>query len=73
VAVNIPDDKKGEKIVLLIANEITARELKNVLIEAGVSPMMLPAKVINREEIPKLGSGKTDFSTAKKVVFAAIQ
>ncbi|MCK5917420.1 MAG: acyl-[ACP]--phospholipid O-acyltransferase [Cocleimonas sp.] len=70
IAVNIPDEKKGEKIILLIANEMTLRELKTHLLEAGVNPMMLPAKVINVEEVPKLGSGKTDFSSAKKVVLA---
>jgi len=66
VAVNIPDEKKGEKIVLLIANDITIKELKSILLEAKVNPMMLPAKVINVEEIPKLGSGKTDFATSKQ-------
>jgi acyl-[acyl-carrier-protein]-phospholipid O-acyltransferase/long-chain-fatty-acid--[acyl-carrier-protein] ligase len=72
VAVNIPDEKKGEKVVLLIANEIKLKELKGSLLEAGVNPMMLPAKVINVEEVPKLGSGKTDFSLAKKVVLSGI-
>ena len=70
VAVNIPDAKKGEKIVLLVASDITAKELKAILLKANINPMMLPAKVINVEEIPKLGSGKTDFSLAKKVVLA---
>jgi len=70
VAVNIPDEKKGEKIVLLIASDITAKELKATLLKAGINPMMLPAKVINVEEIPKLGSGKTDFSLSKKLVLA---
>ena len=68
VAVNIPDEKKGEKVVLLIANEIKLKELKATLLDAGVSPMMIPAKVVNMEEVPKLGSGKTDFSLAKKIV-----
>jgi acyl-[acyl-carrier-protein]-phospholipid O-acyltransferase/long-chain-fatty-acid--[acyl-carrier-protein] ligase len=72
VAINIPDEKKGEKIVLLIANKIKLKELKGRLLEAGVNPIMLPTKVINVEEVPKLGSGKTDFSLAKKVVLAGI-
>ncbi|HFC93544.1 MAG TPA: acyl-[ACP]--phospholipid O-acyltransferase, partial [Leucothrix mucor] len=73
VAVNIPDEKKGEKVVLLISNDMKLRELKTILLEAGVSPMMLPANVINMEEVPKLGSGKTDFALAKKVVLAEDQ
>jgi acyl-[acyl-carrier-protein]-phospholipid O-acyltransferase/long-chain-fatty-acid--[acyl-carrier-protein] ligase len=72
VAVNLPDEKKGEKVVLLIVNDIEAKALKKTLLSAGVNPMMLPAKVINVEEIPKLGSGKTDFSSAKKVVLEGI-
>jgi acyl-[acyl-carrier-protein]-phospholipid O-acyltransferase/long-chain-fatty-acid--[acyl-carrier-protein] ligase len=73
VAVNIPDEKKGEKIVLLITSDITAKDLKNTLLNAGVNPMMLPAKVFNVEDIPKLGSGKTDFSLSKKVVLKSLQ
>ncbi len=69
VAVNIPDEKKGEKIILLIESEISIKTLKHTLLEAGTNPMMLPTKVINMDEIPKLGSGKTDFATAKKVVW----
>ncbi|MCK5809770.1 MAG: AMP-binding protein, partial [Cocleimonas sp.] len=72
VAVNIPDEKKGEKVVLLIANEIKLKELKATLLDAGVSPMMIPAKVVNMEEVPKLGSGKTDFSLAKKIVLDSL-
>jgi acyl-[acyl-carrier-protein]-phospholipid O-acyltransferase/long-chain-fatty-acid--[acyl-carrier-protein] ligase len=72
VAVNIADEKKGEKVVLLISSDITARELKSTLLQTGVNPMMLPTKVINIEEIPKLGSGKTDFATSKKVVLSKL-
>ena len=67
VAVNLPDDKKGEKLTLLIADEIPARDLKKKLIEAEMNPLMIPAKFINVNAVPKLGSGKTDFATSKKV------
>ena len=72
VAVNVPDDKKGEKVILLIAHEIDAKDLKTTLLDAGVNPLMLPAIVLNVEEVPKLGSGKTDFSTSKKVVLESL-
>jgi len=32
-----------------------------------LDPLYYPAKVIIVEEIPKLGSGKTDFSATKKI------
>lgn len=70
VAVNIPDDKKGEKIVLLISDHVEQKELRAALIKNEVSPLMHPAKVIVVDTIPKLGSGKTDFSAAKLLAVA---
>jgi acyl-[acyl-carrier-protein]-phospholipid O-acyltransferase/long-chain-fatty-acid--[acyl-carrier-protein] ligase len=68
VAVAVSDDKKGEQIVLLVADRIELDEIKKAMIGDSVAPLMLPSKVINVEEIPKLGTGKTDFGAAKKVV-----
>ena len=67
VAVNLPDDKKGEKVILLIANEMSPKDIKKTLIAAEMNPLMIPSKFINVDTIPKLGSGKTDFSTSRKV------
>ncbi|MEE9309847.1 MAG: acyl-[ACP]--phospholipid O-acyltransferase [Cocleimonas sp.] len=72
VAVNLPDDKKGEKVILLIATEETAKDLKKKLIDTGMNPLMIPAKFINVNAVPKLGSGKTDFSTSKKVALGEL-
>jgi acyl-[acyl-carrier-protein]-phospholipid O-acyltransferase/long-chain-fatty-acid--[acyl-carrier-protein] ligase len=66
VAVNIPDEKKGEQVVLLITLEIDSNELRKRLLEINCNPMMIPSVVHHVSEIPKLGSGKTDFSAAKK-------
>ena len=73
VAVNIPDDKKGEKVILLIASEMPAKEIKKKLIDAEMNPLMIPAKFTNVNAIPKLGSGKTDFATSKKVALGEIE
>jgi acyl-[acyl-carrier-protein]-phospholipid O-acyltransferase/long-chain-fatty-acid--[acyl-carrier-protein] ligase len=67
VAVNVPDAKKGEKVILLIANEMSAKDIKKKLMDAEMNPLMIPAKFTNVEEVPKLGSGKTDFATSRKV------
>jgi acyl-[acyl-carrier-protein]-phospholipid O-acyltransferase/long-chain-fatty-acid--[acyl-carrier-protein] ligase len=67
VAVNLPDDKKGEKIILLIANDMQAKDIKKKLLEAEMNPLMIPSKFTNVNAVPKLGSGKTDFATSKKV------
>ncbi len=73
VAINIPDDKKGEKVILLIASEEPAKDLKKALIDSGMNPLMIPAKFVSVSAVPKLGSGKTDFSTAKKVALGELE
>jgi acyl-[acyl-carrier-protein]-phospholipid O-acyltransferase/long-chain-fatty-acid--[acyl-carrier-protein] ligase len=65
VAVNIPDAKKGEQIVLLITSGIDSNELRKRLLANNCNPMMIPSQVHQVAAIPKLGSGKTDFGSAK--------
>lgn len=67
VAINIPDEKKGEQIILLVTATIEASELRQRLLAAHCNPMMIPAQVKTVATIPKLGSGKTDFSAAKQL------
>jgi acyl-[acyl-carrier-protein]-phospholipid O-acyltransferase / long-chain-fatty-acid--[acyl-carrier-protein] ligase len=66
VAINLPDEKKGEKIILMIAEEIQLEDIKKAMLEAKANPLMIPSEVKVVDEIPKLGSGKTDFKLAKK-------
>lgn len=67
VAVNLPDAKKGEKVVILLAGEHDPKQVRRRLIDGGMNPLMIPAAVYAVDEVPKLGSGKTDFSGARKV------
>jgi acyl-[acyl-carrier-protein]-phospholipid O-acyltransferase/long-chain-fatty-acid--[acyl-carrier-protein] ligase len=71
VAVNIPDPKKGERIVLLVASDLDPLGLRKALIDAGLNPLTIPAEIRPVQQVPKLGSGKTDFSGAKKLALAA--
>jgi len=66
-ATSIPDGKKGEQVILLIAGNLDVDEMKKLTDESGLSPLMRPSKFFNVEEIPKLGSGKNDFGQAKKI------
>ncbi|RXJ67114.1 acyl-[ACP]--phospholipid O-acyltransferase [Halarcobacter ebronensis] len=69
VVTAINDEKKGEKIVALLSH-ISSDELeilKNEVKESFDNNLMLPSEYKIVEEVPKLGSGKTDFSMAKKV------
>ncbi len=67
VAVSLPDDKKGEKIVALIATELDGGDVRKQLLAAQISPLLIPAEIYLVPTVPKLGSGKTDFSAARKV------
>lgn len=66
---SLEDEKKGEKIVLLISSvsqdEVVC--LKNKMIQSFDNKLMIPSTIKIVEDIPKLGSGKKDFSKAKKL------
>lgn len=68
LAVNLPDEKKGEKVILMITKDIELAEVKKAMLDADANPLMIPAAAMIVEEIPKLGSGKTDFKQAKKLL-----
>ena len=65
IAVSIPDDKKGEQIVLLTTADIELAQLKQQLIADNCNALMLPSRLFTLKAIPKLGSGKNDFTQAK--------
>jgi len=67
LAVNLPDAKKGERIVLLSNIAIDLKALKDMLISQQVNALMLPSDIYQVNELPKLGSGKSDFAGAKKL------
>ncbi len=67
VAVSLPDDKKGERIVALIAGELDCGELQKRVLSAGIPPLLIPAEIHLVSEVPKLGSGKTDFGAARRL------
>jgi len=71
VAVNLPDEKKGERIVLLVAGDLDPDGLRKALLDADLNPLTIPAEIRPVESVPKLGSGKTDFSGAKRLAMAA--
>lgn len=71
IAINIPDDKKGESILLLTELDIDQATLRTAMAEQQCNPLMIPANVITVESLPKLGSGKTDFTKAKHIALMA--
>jgi len=69
ITTNIEDEKKGEKIILLISNvnEEYILGLKEKILRNFENKLMIPSEIIIVEEIPKLGTGKKDFNKAKQL------
>ena len=68
VVVSMPDDKKGEQLILIS----TFKELTKEMIREGVkleghSELMAPKTIMTVDEIPVLGTGKTDYVSAQKI------
>ena len=67
-AVNIPDARKGEQIVLITTcKEITKDGLIAAFKAAGVTELGLPSRIIVTDNPPLLGTGKFDYVTAKEL------
>jgi len=67
-AVAVPDKRRGERIVLVTtADDANAEELRQFGKKAGAAELMVPNDIIKVEEIPVLGSGKTDYISARKL------
>jgi len=65
-AVNLPDTKKGEKIVLYTMDkQATKQGLREFMRQNRQSMLAMPSEVIIVEKLPLLGSGKTDYVTLK--------
>jgi len=63
----IPDEKKGEKVVLLLEGEKEVETLKEEIKALGMNPLFVPSDYFKVDEVPKLGTGKADFKGAKRL------
>ncbi|KTC86572.1 acyl-[ACP]--phospholipid O-acyltransferase [Legionella brunensis] len=68
MAVAVPDDKKGEQLALVYSALLSATELMKTLMTSDLPKLMLPKKIKQVEELPKLGNGKLDYQSAKQLV-----
>ncbi|MBZ9852634.1 AMP-binding protein [Mesorhizobium sp. CA13] len=67
-AVAVPDKRRGERIVLVTtADDASAEELRQFGKKAGAAELMVPNDIVKVEEIPALGSGKTDYVSTRKL------
>lgn len=63
----LPDEKKGEKLVLLLEGEMEIDALKEKIKSLEMNPLFVPSEYFKVNELPKLGSGKADFKGTKKL------
>ena len=66
----IPDEAKGEALVLLTTREIDPAEMRKRLSEAGLPNLWIPKIVKRVEAIPVLGTGKLDLQRSKELAAA---
>lgn len=66
--VSVPDKRKGERIVLVTtAGNADPETLRQFGKQAGATDLMVPHDIIKVAELPVLGSGKTDYVTARSM------
>jgi acyl-[acyl-carrier-protein]-phospholipid O-acyltransferase/long-chain-fatty-acid--[acyl-carrier-protein] ligase len=63
----IPDEAKGEALVLLTTREIDTAELRKKLSEAGLPNLWIPKIVKRVDALPVLGTGKLDLQRCKQI------
>jgi acyl-[acyl-carrier-protein]-phospholipid O-acyltransferase/long-chain-fatty-acid--[acyl-carrier-protein] ligase len=66
VVVGVPDEAKGEALVLLTTAGADAAAVREALAAAGLPNLWIPKEVRNVEKIPVLGSGKVDLKGCKE-------
>ncbi len=69
--VGVPDEAKGEALILLSSVEIDAQKLRASLREADVPNLWVPRTICRVESIPALASGKLDLGRCKELAAAA--
>ena len=71
VAVAVPDAKKGERIVALVQSELSGDAIKKSLL-GQIIPIMVPSMFVAVDQIPRLGTGKTDLGSARNLALEAV-
>jgi acyl-[acyl-carrier-protein]-phospholipid O-acyltransferase/long-chain-fatty-acid--[acyl-carrier-protein] ligase len=65
--INLPDDKKGEQIILLTTKKDASKaEILTFFKANGLTELMVPKNILTVDEIPLLGTGKIDYVKVKE-------
>ena len=60
VVTGIPDEAKGEALVLLSSREVDFQQLRKALASSGIPNLWIPKRCVHCSAIPQLASGKLD-------------
>ncbi|MGA2016742.1 MAG: AMP-binding protein [Opitutaceae bacterium] len=71
VVVGIPDETKGEKLVIITTLEFSVTEIKDRLAAAGFPNLWIPRTVRKVDAIPFLGTGKLDIDGCRRIAMEA--
>ncbi|MDR2032752.1 MAG: bifunctional acyl-ACP--phospholipid O-acyltransferase/long-chain-fatty-acid--ACP ligase [Azoarcus sp.] len=67
-----PDASKGEALVLFTTAATLERDaLQTAARQAGASGLAVPRKIVHVDDLPRLGTGKIDYVTLKRMAEAA--
>lgn len=69
IVVSLPDDAKGEKLVVLYVHDLSPEDITEQLKGKDIPNLWIPKadSYIRLEELPVLGSGKIDLKQAKEI------
>lgn len=63
-AISLPDERKGEKIILVTDyDQANRKSFQQKVRELGYGELYIPKDVVHVRELPVLGTGKTDYVT----------
>ncbi len=68
--VGVPDQAKGEALILLATRELSAEKIRAHLLASGLPNLWVPRTIKRVEKIPILGSGKLDLGKCKELALA---
>jgi acyl-[acyl-carrier-protein]-phospholipid O-acyltransferase / long-chain-fatty-acid--[acyl-carrier-protein] ligase len=69
--VGVPDEAKGESLVMLCTHELDVGEVREKLAAAGFPNLWVPKVIRKVDELPVLGSGKLDLGRCKELAAEA--
>ena len=67
MAVSLPDARKGERLVLLSETPLDRQATVSAMRSQGTPNLMIPDHWLMTAALPRLGSGKADFASAKRL------